>query len=413
MKSIFQNPGQRAWVIGLVVVSAIWAAPPALASDYQVVSESTETIDLFIGELELTETVVQDGLESINQFTMTRLHRPKFPSKGVLLLLPSLGNNFGMYLFSENGDIAQSFAASFARLGYDVWGYSPRTTGIASGDCTGVLDCTPILDWGMQTIVDDVGFIRAEIETASPGDLPVIGGLSLGALSGIAVVNQDPQGYAGLIAWEGSLVSDDPVVQAHNQVFCDQFTGIVNAGIPVDDQSLPFVKLLAFLAQVAPDDPFVLPVPLPPGLTNHQAFVFVMSVPNPFAPSVRPGFITAAGDFVTDQLFFSDEQRLFANIAVFNDATSNRLNQDFHCSLAGVETAFTSNLANFTAPLLVIKAGQGFGAIMDELPGKVGSASVTSMGLEDYGHVDHLGSPAHWVKLEIPILGWLQTKAFH
>lgn len=398
--------------IALVTLAIVWCSPQARASDYQVVDQSTELIDLPIGKLKLTETIVQDGQDVINQFTMTRLRRPGPPPKGILLLLPSLGNNFGMYMFDEGGDISRSFAAVFARIGYDVWGYSPRTTGIASGECGGALDCTPIIGWSVQTIVDDVTFIRAQIEAAAPGKLPAIGGLSLGSISAIAVVNQHPTEYGGLLAWEGSLVSDDLGVQAHNQVFCDQFTGLVNAGLPVDDQSLPFVKLVAQLAQIAPNDPFVIPAPLPPGLTNHQAFVLILSTPNPIAPSPRPGFITAAGDFVADQLFFSNENRLLANIAVFNDVTSNRVNQDLHCGLAGVDTSHTNNLANFNAPLMVIKAGQGFGSIMDELPGKVGSSSVTSHAIEDFAHVDHLGSPNHWFALEIPIAHWRATEVF-
>lgn len=387
---------------------------PASASDYQVLEQNTEVIDLFIGDLHLTESVVQDGPLPINRFTMTRLRRPNVPHKGVLLLLPSLGNNFGMYLFDEGGDVRNSFAAVFARLGYDVWGYSPRTTGIASGDCYGGgLDCAPALEWGLQTIVDDVSFIRSQIADVDPGASPVVGGLSLGAISAIAVVNQNPNDYAGLLAWEGSLVSDDLAIQAHNQVFCGQFGGLIDAGLPVDDQSLPFVKLVSQLAEVAPNDPFALPAPLPPGLTNHQAFVFILSTPNPIAPSPRPGFITAAGDFVADQLFFSDEARLMANIAVFNDATSNRVNRDFHCALAGTETTHTANLAAFSAPLMVIKAGQGFGSVMDELPGKVGSTSVTTIETEPFGHVDHLGSPYHWFLLEIPIAKWLKTEVQH
>jgi len=397
----------------LTIGATAFTATDAKASDYQVISENTESIDLFIGELWLTDTVVQDGPETINRFTMHRLRRPYVPHRGTLLLLPSLGNNFDMYLFSEDGDTTKSFAAFFARLGYDVWGYSPRTTGIHAGDCAGALDCSEVLDWSLQTIIDDVAFVRSEIESVSPGEAPVIGGLSLGSMTAIAVVNQHPADYAGLLAWEGSLVTDDPATQAHNQFFCDQFTAIVGANIPVDDQSLPFVKLVAQLAQVARDDPFVIPVPgFPPGLTNHQAFVLILSTPNPIAPSPRPGFITAAGDVFADQLTVSDEDRLFANIAVFNDATSNAVARDFYCSLAGVETTYSSNLASFTGPTLIIRAGQGFGPIMNELPGKLGSSSVDFVCNEDFAHVDHLGSPSHLFVLELPIAQWLNNEVF-
>ena len=399
---------KRISAIGALLLTAV----PAWAGGHQVIEETTESHDLFLGKLKITKTVIQDGPEELNRFTMTRVRRTKIPPRGVLLLAPSLGNNFGMYLFHESGDVRESFAAVFARLGYEVWGYSPRATGIAAGACSAGLDCLPALDWNLQTVVDDLEYIRSEIETAVPGKKPVVGGLSLGAISGIAAVNGNPTGYAGLLAWEGSMVSDDLGVQAHNQVFCGQYSGLLDAGLPIDDMNLPFVKAVAQLAETAPGDPFALPAPLPPGLTNHQAFVFILSVPNPVAPSVQPAFITAAGDFATDQLYFSDEARLFANIAVFNDATANGVTRDLHCSLSGAITTYTDNLSAFTEPVLVIKAGQGFGSIMDELPGKLGSTSVTAYGINDFAHVDHMGSPAHWLTAELPIAAWLASEVY-
>jgi pimeloyl-ACP methyl ester carboxylesterase len=399
------------WLFTVAVV--VCPAIEARASGYQIVDQDTVSIDLPLGHLLLTEATVQQGPQAINRFTVHRLRRPLVPHRGTVLLLPSLGNSFRMYLFHESGDVTRSFAATFARLGYDVWGYSSRVSGIAAGACGSTLDCSEALGWGLQTIVDDVTFIRAKIAAVSPGERPVIGGLSLGAISALAVVNQHPAQYAGLLAWEGSLVTDDPVIRAHNQVFCNQFTALLGAGVAVDDQSTPFLKLVTQLAQVAPDAPFAIPVPgFPPGLTNHQAFVLLLATPNPIAPSPRPGFITAAGDVASDQLFFSDDTRLAANIAVFDDVTSNRVMRDLHCSLAGTEAAYSSNLASFTAPTLVIKAGLGFGPVMDELPGKLGSTSVVVQGMSQFAHVDHLGSPAHWVILEARIAEWLHDQVF-
>src|SRR5262245_55339567 len=376
----------------LLALDMVVLAPVAAgAASYHVVDQHTTSIALPLGQLLLTDTVVQDGPLAINRFTVHRLRRPFVPPRGTLLLLPSNGNSFREYLFHEDGDVTRSFAAFFARLGYDVWGYSPRTTGIAAGACATTLDCSPALGWSLQTIVDDVTFIRAKIKAVSPGARPVVGGLSLGAISGLAVVNQHPGDYGGLIAWEGSVVTDDPAIRAYNLPFCNQFSALVAAGVAVDDQTSPFVKLVAQLAQVAPHDPFVVPVPgFPPGLTNHQALVLILATPNPFAPSPRAGFITAAGDVATDQLFFSDDARLIANILVFDDVTSNAVGRDLYCSLAGVETAHSANLAGFTAPTLIIKAGLGLGPIMDELPGKLGSTSVVIHGMDAFGHVDHL-----------------------
>jgi pimeloyl-ACP methyl ester carboxylesterase len=404
-------PNVAAWLLVAAAIGLPLAE--ARAADYHVVGENTVSLDLPVGQLWLTDTVVQDGPHAINRFTMHRLRRPSVPHRGTLLLLPGLGNSFRGYLFHEEGDITRSFAAVFARLGYDVWGYSPRTTGIAAGACGAVLDCSAALDWSVQTVVDDVAFIRSRIQDASPGRRPVVGGLSLGAIAALAVVNQHPTDYAGLLAWEGSLISDDPAVRAHNQPFCAQYAALVGAGVAVDDQTLPFVKLVTHLAQVAPGDAFAIPVPgFPPGLTNHQAFVLILATPNPIAPSPRSGFITAAGDVAEDRLFFSSDTRLAANIAVFDDATANRIGRDLYCSLAGVETAYSSNLASFTAPVLIIKAGQGFGPVMDELPGKLGSTSVVLHSREAFGHVDHLGSDHHGLLLEAVVAQWLRDQVF-
>lgn len=401
----------RGVLIALAMVAL--ASVEAGAASYHVVDQHTTSIDLPLGQLQLTDTVVQEGPLAINRFTVHRLRRPFVPPRGTLLLLPSNGNSFRQYLFHEDGEVTRSFAAFFARLGYDVWGYSPRTTGIAAGACGTTLDCSPALGWGLQTIVDDVTFIRSKIKAVSPRARPIVGGLSLGAISGLAVVNQHPGDYGGLIAWEGSVVTDNPAIRAYNLPFCNQFSALVAAGVAVDEQTSPFVKLVAQLAQAAPDDPFVIPVPgFPPGLTNHRAFVLVLSTPNPFAPAPRPGFITAAGDVATDQLFFSDDARLMANIALFDDVTSNRLGRDLYCSLAGVETAHSAHLASFTAPTLIIKAGLGFGSVMDELAGKLGSTSVVVHGMDAFGHVDHLGAANHWSILETVIAGWLHDHVF-
>lgn len=402
----------RAGTCAAVVFAALFGTATAAAEpSYQVISQTVQNIHPPIGGMQLTETVVQEGELPINRFVVSRIRRQHGKIKGAVLLLPSLGNGFDSYLIDENNDITRSFAGVLARQGFDVWGYSPRETFIQAGDCMGGLDCTPMLGWSIQTIVDDASYIRGLIEQAWPGKLPVVGGFSLGAQSAIAVVNQNPDQYAGLLAWEGSSSTDDLGIQAHNQVFCAAYTGLVGAGIPTEE-TLPFVKLLAFLAETGPNDPYSLPVGLPPGLTNHQAFVFILSQPNPIAPSARPGFITAAGDFLADEFFFADEDRLFAAIEVFNDVTANRVSQDLYCTRAGVETSYTDNLASFTKPLMVIKAGHGFGSIMDDLPGKVGSTSVTFIENEEFAHVDHLASPQHWQVLELPVFLWLQTKVF-
>lgn len=387
---------------------ALLAALPAAAAPYKVISRDTEQLNAVIGDLTHTKTVVQDGSKAINRFTMHRVRRVGIAYRGPILLMPALGNNFNSYLADETGDRAKSFAAHFARLGYDVWGYSPRETGIGTGQCGGALDCSEALNWSMQTIVDDATFIRNQIRAVHAMRAPVVGGLSMGAASALAIVNANPNDYAGLIAWDGSIRTNNPAYIPTVQGFCNQFNAAVAAGTAVEDQSLPFVKLVAQLAESAPNDPFLIPVVgIPPGLTNEQVFVFLLSVPNPVAPSPRPGFTTAAGNFPAGQFFFSDTKRLKANVRAFNDVTANRTTRDLYCSLSGAENAYTSNLFNFNKPVLILKAGQGFGSIMDELAVFFGPGSVTFQPMNNFGHVDHFGSPNHLAVLENPIANWL------
>lgn len=89
--------------------------------------------------------------------------------------------------------------------------------------------------------------------------------------------------------------------------------------------------------------------------------------------------------------------------------TANGVGRDLYCSLAGVETAYSSNLRKFKAPVMIIRAGKGFGSIMNELESKLGSKSVTLQGIDAFAHVDHLGSPLHTVLLELPIAIWLNA----
>ena len=42
----------------------------------------------------------------------------------------------------------------------------------------------------------------------------------------------------------------------------------------------------------------------------------------------------------------------------------------------------------------------------------IGVAAVTAIGFEDFAHVDHMGSPWHWVILELPIANWLITEVY-
>jgi pimeloyl-ACP methyl ester carboxylesterase len=389
----------------LVILALISCARLTHAQTYQIVGAETTTV---AAGLKKTVITIQSGSNPLDRFLVSRVGKdaPGQAHRGTLLLLPPLGSGFQNYEVGDGGDYDKSFAGFFARRGFDVWGYSQRVQGLASGTCeSGAADCSAMAGWGMQTILDDVAFIRQQIELAHPGVKPVVGGLSLGSIASVAVINQRPQDYAGAIMMEGSLYTADPEERAINAGFCSMFDGLLANGVFYDGQNTPGFKLLSHLAEVAPNDPTPFPG-FPPGFTNHRAWVAAMVSP-PVSPTTpRPGYAFLAGSVAEDRFTYADEALVHANIRGFVDYVATRTIRDVSCGLAG-ETTFSGNLQGFTGSVLMLAGGRGFGPEMLDTKALLTNAKVTVDYKEDYGHVDHVFSTKHMQEVEHPILAWL------
>lgn len=388
----------------LVIAALLICARASYAQTYQIVGTQTSTVG---GNLTKTVTTVQVGTNPLDRFLVSRVRKSAGQShKGTLLLLPPLGSGFQNYETVVDGDYGKSFAGFFARRGFDVWGYSQRVQGLTAGQCeSGAIDCSAMANWGLQTILDDVAFIRQQIEAAHPGEKPVVGGLSLGSIATVAAINQNPDAYAGAIMLEGTLYTANPDTRAINAGFCSAFEGLLAAGVFYDGQNTPGFKLLSFLAETAPNDPTPLPG-FPPGFTNHRAWVAAMSAPPVGPVTPRPGYQFLAGSVAEDRFFYADEALVHANIAGFVDYTATRTVRDVSCSLAGDRT-FTDNLESFDGPVLMIAGGHGFGPEMLDTKELLTNAEVALEYRADYGHVDHVFSTKHMQEVEHPILAWL------
>jgi pimeloyl-ACP methyl ester carboxylesterase len=389
-----------------LLLALLCCAPAAYAQTYQVVGTETTTV---AGDLKKTVLTVQVGGNPLDRFLVTRVVKQGVPARALktpLLLLPPLGSGFQNYEVGDGGDYDRSFAGFFARRGFDVWGYSQRVQGLTAGMCeSGAVDCSPMAGWGMQTILDDVAYIRGRIALAHPGERPVVGGLSLGSIASIAVINASPGDYAGAILIDGSLYTTNPEERAVNAGFCSMFDGLLAAGVYYDGQNTPGFKLLSHLAEVAPDDPTPFPG-FPPGFTNHRAWVAAMVAP-PVSPTTpRPGYAFLAGSVEGDSLTYADEALVHANIRGFVDYVATRTIRDVSCGLAG-ETTYSNNLHSFDGPVLMLAGGRGFGPEMLDTKALLTNASVTVDYREDYGHVDHVFSTRHMQEVEHPVLGWL------
>jgi pimeloyl-ACP methyl ester carboxylesterase len=390
------------------------AALPAWAQasgDYQIIAAESAIVG---HHLTRTAATVQVGSDPLNRFEMVRVVRAEPPAhaqRGTILLLPPISAGFQNYEATADGDYAESFVAFFADRGYDVWGLSQRTQYLAAGACeSGAADCTAMGSWGMATLLDDAGFVRAQIEAAHPGEKPAVGGVSLGSMAGIALIDAHPEDYAGAIFMEGAIYDADPADQAIAQGFCGLFDSLLSVGVYYDGQQLPGLKLLAQLATVDPRGPS--PVPgFPAGFTNHQVFVGAMSAPGVGPLTPRPGYYFLAGDAQQDRFFYADDALARANVLAFVDYTALRMIRDVDCGLAG-ETTFTSRLADYHGPVFVNAGGHGFGPALLDTVERMTNARLTVNYVEAYGHMDHFFAADQRHVLEEPLLAWLRDEVF-
>lgn len=401
-------------VFTLAITSLALLASPGAAGAQTVVATSSRHL---AAGLIRTESTVQVGPGPLDRFQMVRLakDRPAGQLRGSILFLPPLGSSFAFYEQRDpSGGVSTSVAGYFAVRGYDVYGYNPRYVGIPAGSCeAGVIDCSAMGGWGLQSMLDDIAFIRQQIETLHPGTKIVTGGVSLGGILAVAVANAAPSDYDGVIEWEGMLASDDPVVQALDQGYCAALQAQLAGGILYDGVGPNVFKQVAKAAELAPGGLNVDPL-FPPTLTTHQTLVLLLSVPAPGPVSMPvPDYIDLAGSFADDRFDYASEARLFENVGQFNGYAPTRLVRDISCSLAGTETSFVSNLASFTGPVLAIGGGHAFGAYMGYQLSLYGGQDVTFLLTPEFGHIDHFMTPRHRQYVERPIERWVQRVLGH
>lgn len=384
-----------------------------LAAEASAAYVVTGTVETEVGPLVRTELTVQAGPHPLDRFKAVRLVKdgPQNHLRGAILFLPPLGTTFSFYEQRDpNGAIGTSIAEFFALRGYDVWGVGPRFEGIPGGTCeAGLLDCSIMGTWDLASMVDDATFVRAQIEAARPGVKVAAGGASLGGILGLAVANAHPGDYDGILVWEGMLFTPDPVVVALNQGYCAALEAQLAGGAVYDGVGTNVFQMVAKLSHQTPGG--LTPIPLfPPNLTNHQVLVLLASVPSPGPVTMPvPDYIFMNGSLAEDRLFFASEERFYENVAGrFNDYSPVPVVRDIHCSLAGVETDYVSNLGSYNGSVLAIGGGRGFGPYMDDQLAPIGSTDKTLLLTPEFGHIDHYMTAQHREYVERPVLEWVR-----
>jgi predicted esterase len=395
-------PARTIW-LGIAAVLLCLSHPSKSAADpgdFRVEAAHQQRI----GGLILTEQVIQEGPDPLERFTVHRLRREQGPSRGAILLLPGGGSNFALYSTNPDGRLERSFAGVLASAGYDVWGYSPRTRGLAPGACD-TLDCGPMRHWGIDRVVADATYIRGRIRAVHRARKPVIGGWSLGAITALAVVNAHPGDYAGLLAWEGMLFSADPAIRSANATNCAADKARLVAGELGDEASYPIIRQLYDLAVASPEALSAFPG-FPAGFTNLQAFYALLTTPQPSPPAYVPGYTLLAGDPFAG-FRFSTVEGIGSLIAQLNHYEPIALMRDYDCAIAG-ERRFSRHLDRFTAPVFAVRAGHGFGPYMLDNLAALGSTDITDSFAADFAHGDFYAAADRQEILDRPILRWLR-----
>lgn len=400
--------GRNRSTLGTPLAVFLLALLPAAAPAQQVIATATEAV----GNLVRTELTVQVGPGPLDRFQMVRLakDRPAAKLRGAILFLPPLGSSFSFYEQpDESGAAGSSLAGFFAERNYDVYGYTPRYVGIPAGTCeAGLFDCSVMDGWDLQSLLDDIAFIRGQIEDLHPGAPIVTGGASLGGILAVAVANAAPGDYDGVLVWEGMLASDDPVVQGLNDGYCDALEAQLAAGLVFDGVGPNVFKAVAKAAELAPGGTTINPL-FPPVFTNHQVLVLLLAVtaPGPVSMPV-PNYVQMNGSFAEDRLFFASEPRLFENVGQFNSYVPVRLVRDISCALAGRDTRHVADLGSFTGSVLAIGGGRGFGPFLPDQLARFGTSDVTFLLEPDFGHIDHFMTEDHRAYVERPVLEWAE-----
>ena len=369
--------------LALVSVSVLAAADKT----YRVV---TVTVDAAVRQpLENVDTVVQVGTNPVDRFTMHHVYRKHGTIKGTIILVPSALSNFNQYMLGEDHGKMRSLAESLARAHYDVYGYSPRTAHVPPMGCSsGVVDCSVMRDWGFDAYLRDIEYIRAH--AAARGEKPVIGGLSLGAILGLAAVNANPTGYSGLLMWEGMIYSNNPALIALSAQNCAGLRAAISAGAYYDENTPSLLKQLAQIGEAATIPFFGVPQP---------------------ALSGTPDWIQLVPDPTMTRYEFASFPRVFDFVMALNNVESLVMARDFQCSLAGDRT-YSSRLGSFRGPVLAIEGGRGSGPYMQDTINLLGSTKVRVESDQSFGHLDAYLTSHYTTYTVQRILDWLREDVF-
>jgi pimeloyl-ACP methyl ester carboxylesterase len=396
---------KRCLLTVLLSLAALVYPSAAFAQAFTVVQTTSSTYGAFARTTYTVYNTVPDNQFQVERVVLSSLQNvPLQP----VVLEPSLGNSALEYTLgnsSTGADFDNSIAATLAGSALDVYMYSPRETFLAPGACPTPTSCPQASTWGLASDVSDLNFILGLSSLRRDGSKPVIGGVSLGGMIGIAAVDQSPDSFAGLLLGDSPLwISSNTTLKANYATLCSAEQALIASGQAVNGQLDSVAQLIVQLDVSDPSG--VSPIPLfPPGTTNQQAYFDFWEAPQPGPPLsiFLPGFVLITGN--ASSFYVASQPRVDASVLSFNYYVTNQTVADIACSFGG-ETTFVGNLAAFDKPVLAMEFQKAFGPIDNDVLALMGTKNPTVVSYPNFGHVDSLTSANHQLLLDDVVVAW-------
>lgn len=178
-----------------------------------------------------------------------------------------------------------------------------------------------------------------------------------------------------------------------------------------------FLSALGSAAKTAPDDPYSLPAPLPPGLTNYQAALLVGIAPQ--NPPPAPFWHFLGGElngFIPTNVRYSDPSRFINLLSTLPPYQPTRTAYEARaCACNEEDVSIDDHLNKIAVPIFYIGAEGAFGELGYYTAQQTSSTDITNINIKEegihramnYGHADLFLANDAPAKVWEPLRMWL------
>lgn len=338
------------------------------------------------------EFTVTFGPEPFEEYKVAHVSAP-WATWPLILVVP-LGSPSSWY--EATADYHDSLAAAVAYLGIDLYIQEQRrgtSATLPTGSCPGpfgpgTVDCSAFGEWSVDDIIEDIAYTRDVL--VSTTHKASVGGQWTGAMAAQAAVNAEPDEYASLIMWEGTMYAEDLATLGKNAAVCGSLGSLPDAA---GASSAPGDETFAsFLAQVDPTG--LSPFPqvlldqffLTAGVATNLEVLYAVFIVDNFPvllDRVAKGLVFMVGT-VEDGPDVADITQVFNITNTVPQSTYAPLGvlEDYACGLGG-SMLHTGDLDTFEGAVLVIGSDRGMRTELEDTADLFTSASFV--------HTDYRG----------------------